>query len=65
MAFPLRKMMMSRGRATPPDSANMSVAVGESLGILLRRVTKGDPTAVTLGEGNQKVCTLFGQREVV
>lgn len=32
MAFPLRKMMMTRGKATLPDSANMAVAIGESPG---------------------------------
>lgn len=41
MAFPLRKMMMSRGKVTLPDSANMSMAVGESLGTPSRWVTEG------------------------
>lgn len=33
--------MTSRERATRPGSANMPVAVGESLGILFRWVTEG------------------------
>lgn len=54
--------MTSRGRATRPGSANMPVAVGESLGILFRWVAEGPHTA-TLGKVNQKVYRLSCQME--
>lgn len=45
MAFPLRKTT-SRGRVTPPDSASMSVAIGESL-----RMREGPHPRGPWGEG--------------
>lgn len=55
MAFPLRKMMMSRGKVTLPDSANMSMAIGESLGIPSRWVTEGPHCSGPRVRVNQKV----------
>lgn len=47
--------MMSRGKVTLPDSANMSVAIGESLGIPSRWVTEGPHYSGPRVRANQKV----------